>query len=246
MGVQRLFRYRSSDELAISMAGRLVQRIVELQTERDCVHLALTGGTTSIKLYEAFGTLAQATALDPNRLQLWWSSERYVSTTDPERNSTLALSLLARTLPIVSAMVHPMPSTTGTRDPDEAAYIYASEIGEVAFDICLLGVGPDGHVAAIFPNHPSLAIQAETTLNAIGVSNAPSGLAERVTLTLTAINRSSEVWLLATGESKADVVARAVQHDPELPAGLVHGVEATHWYLDSEAAQQLPYYRCEL
>lgn len=246
MGVQRLFRYRSSDELAISMAGRLVQRIVELQTERDCVHLALTGGTTSIKLYEAFGTLAQATALDPNRLQLWWSSERYVSTTDPERNSTLALSLLARTLPIVSSMVHPMPSTTGTRDPDEAAFIYAGDIGDINFDICLLGIGSDGHVAGIFPNHPSLTIQAETTLSVIGVTDSPVGPAERMTLTLNAINRSSEVWLLATGAHKADVVARAVRHDPLLPAGLVHGVEATYFFLDQDAAAGLPYYRCQL
>ena len=60
------------------------------------------------------------------------------------------------------------------------------------------------------------------------------------------MKRSSEVWLLATGTAKADVVARAVQHDPVLPAGLVHGAEATYWFLDAAASRRLRYHRCGL
>ena len=246
MSLQRIFRYRSPDELATSMAGRLVQRIIDLQATRDCVNLALTSGNTASSMYAAFGMLAQTPSLDPNRLTLWWSSERYVPTTDPHRNSTLALSLLARKLSLVSSNVHPMPSTTGTRDPDEAAYIYATEIGDTIFDICLLGLGRDGHVAAIYPDHHSLTVQHETSLLAIGVTDAPVPPLERVTLTLNTINRSSEVWLLATGTAKADVVARAVQHDTVLPAGLVHGAEATYWFLDAAASRRLRYHRCGL
>lgn len=244
MSVERVYRYRSRDELATSMAARLVQRIVELQATKDRVQLALTGGSTSVPLYEAFATLAQATALDPAKLELWWTSERYVPTTDRQRNSTRALSLLARTLSLVSAQVHPMPSSTGTSDPDEAAYVYATELGEVIFDICLLGIGRDGHVAAIYPDHPSLNVQSETTLTVVGVSDAPNPPTERVTLTMNAINRSNEVWLLASGAPKQAIVARALQHDPALPAGLVHGAHSTHWFLDQDAAAGLPYYRC--
>lgn len=244
MGVQRVYRYRSRDELAMSMAGRLVHRLVELQAGKERVHLALTGGSSAVALYEAFATLAQATAFDPTRLELWWTSERYVATTDQRRNSTGALSLLARTMSLVSSQVHPMPSTTGTSDPDEAAYDYAKELAGVTFDICLLGIGADGHVAAIYPGHPSLQVQAETNLLAIGVTDAPHEPFERVTLTLNAINRSSEVWLLASGAHKAEIVARALQHDPELPAGLVHGAEATYWFVDQDAAAGLAYHRC--
>ena len=244
MSLERVCRYRSLNELAISMAGRLAQRLAELQAGKPLVHMALTGGTTVQPVYAALGNLAQATALDPSRLELWWSSERYVPTTDLRRNSTQALTQLARSLPIVSSRVHPMPSSTGTSDPDEAAYIYAKELGDVTFDICLLGVGCDGHVASIYPDHPSMHLQSETTLSAVGVTNAPTDPPERVTLTLNTINRSSEVWLLASGSQKADPIARALRHDQTIPAGLVHGADATYWYLDLDAAAKLPYYRC--
>lgn len=244
MSVQRVYRYRTVDELATSMAGRLAERIVELQSTKDRVHLALTGGSTAASLYEALANLAQATALDPAKLELWWTSERYVPTTDQRRNSTRALSLLARRLPLVSSQVHPMPTSTGTSDPDEAAVSYASELDNVTIDICLLGVGADGHIAAIYPNHPSMQVQSETTLSAIGVTDAPVDPHERVTLTLNAINRASEVWLLASGRHKAEIVARALQHDQQIPAGLVHGAQATYWFLDQDAAANLPYYRC--
>ncbi|GAA2182021.1 6-phosphogluconolactonase [Brooklawnia cerclae] len=245
MSLERVLRYRSLGELAPSMAGRLARRLVELQDDRDRVHVALAGGNTSVVLYEAFANLARATALDFGKLELWWTSERYVPTTDPDRNSTQALSVLARTLPIVSSQVHPMPSTTGTSDPDEAAYLYANELGDTVFDICLLGVGTDGHIASIYPDHPSFAVQSETSLLAVGVLDAPNKPCERMTLTLNALNRSHEVWLLASGREKAHVVSRALQHDPSLPASLVHGVTKTNWFLDWDAASELPYYRCE-
>lgn len=245
MSVERVYRYRTAEDLATSMAGRLAHRMVELQAEHGRVHLALTGGSTAVPMYEAFATLAQATSLDASNLELWWTSERYVPTTDQRRNSTKALSLLARTVTMVSSQVHPMPSSTGTSDADEAAFIYANELGDVQFDICLLGIGRDGHVAAIYPDHPSLEVQSETSLLAMGVSDAPEPPHERLTLSLNAINRSREVWLVASGEAKSEIVARALQHDPQLPAGLVHGASATNWFLDAEAAQLLPYYRCQ-
>lgn len=244
MSVQRIYRYRTPYELATSMAGRLAQRLVELQATKKRVHLALTGGATAGLLYEALATLVQATALDPAKLELWWTSERYVPTTDQQRISTRALSLLARTMPIVSSQVHPMPSSTGTSDPDEAAFVYADELGDVSFDICLLGVGRDGHIASIYPNHPSLLVQSETTLSVVGVTDAPTQPPERVTLTLNTINRSAEIWMMAAGAHKADIVARALQHDPQLPAGLVHGAQATYWFLDMAAAANLPYHHC--
>ena len=245
MSLQRIYRYRSLDELTVSMAGRLAKRLSELQQQKERVHLALTGGTTAMALYESLARLAQATPLDPSRLELWWTSERYVPTTDQMRNATRALTVLARTLPFVPSQVHPMPSSTGTMDSDEAAYAYSKELADVTFDICLLGLGVDGHVASIYPNHPSLQVQSETNLSVVGVTNAPIEPSERITLTLKTFNKSNEIWLLASGEEKADVVARAVvHHDPLLPAGLVHGASATYWFLDRGAASKLPYYHC--
>lgn len=245
MGLQRIHRYRDLGELSTGMAGRLARRIVELQTTRQRVHIALPGGTTARALYTALASLAPATALDPARLEVWWTSERYVPPTDLERNSTQALSILARTIQLVSAQVHPMPSDKGTSDPSEAAYAYAKELGDVDFDICLLGVGTDGHVASIYPDHPSMKDQGDKGLRVIGVTEAPIPPAERISISMGTINRSSEVWLMAAGMEKARAVTRGVTHDPLLPAGLVHGIDATYWFVDKAAAADLPYHHCE-
>ena len=245
MGLQRVHRYRDLGELSTGMAGRLARRIVELQATKDRVHIALPGGHTARALYEALAALAPATALDPAGLELWWTSERYVPPTDLERNSTQALSILARPNQLVSAPVHPMPSDTGSSDPSEAAYAYAKELGDADFDICLLGVGCDGHVASIYPDHPSMKDQGEKGLRVIGVTEAPIPPAERISISVGTINRSSEVWLMAAGSDKARAVARGVSHDPQVPVGLVHGVDATYWFVDKTAAGELPYHHCE-
>ncbi|EPH00325.1 6-phosphogluconolactonase [Propionibacterium sp. oral taxon 192 str. F0372] len=245
MALQRIHRYRDLGELATGMAGRLARRIVELQAIKDRVHIALPGGTTAHAVFEALAGLAPAVQLDPSKLELWWTSERYVPTTDLNRNSTQALAILARTIQLVSAQVHPMPSTKGTTDPSEAAWAYAKDLGEVDFDICLLGLGVDGHVASIYPGHPSMRSQAEKGMRVIGVSEAPLPPAERISVTLSTINRSDEVWLMAAGPSKAAAAARGINHDDRIPAGLVHGLSATYWFLDRAAAAELPYHHCE-
>lgn len=244
MSLQRIHLYRSADEMATSMAGRLISRIVELQQTKDHVHLALTGGVTPLKVYESLANLAQASELDLSRLELWWTDEGYVSTTDHLRNSTSALTLLAGALPFVSAQVHPMPSSTGTGDSDEAAYAYSKELGEVVFDICLLNVGADGHVAAVYPDNVRTAPQIENSLSVIGVTDAPTDPPERITLTLRRINTSDEVWLLAAGQAKAEAVARGIQHDALIPAGIVQGAHRTDWFIDQDAGSRLPRYRC--
>lgn len=241
MSLQRIYRYRSLDELTVSMAGRLAKRLSELQQQKERVHLALTGGTTALALYESLARLAQATPLDPSRLELWWTSERYVPTTDQMRNATRALTVLARTLPFVPSQVHPMPSSTGTMDSDEAAYAYSKELADVTFDICLLGLGEDGHVASIFPGHPSFA---ETTHTVIGVNDSPKPPSSRISLTVPTLSRSREVWFLVAGAEKADAVGRAYRGDPELPGGVVRGRERTLWLVDRAAGAGIPYHEC--
>lgn len=234
--------------LTRGVAGALARRIVELQATQDKVHLALTGGTTAKIVHEAFAALSPATSLDPAKLELWWTSERYVPTTDPSRNSTAALAVLARSMAIVSSQTHPMPTTSSTSDPHQAALQYSAEIGEQEFDICMLGLGDDGHVAAIFPNHPSMtdAMDAPASTRAIGVVDAPIAPPERMTLTFNQLNKSHEIWMFASGSDKADALARAIARDPQIPASHVSGREKTQWFVDEAAAQLLPYYDCEL
>lgn len=243
MSFQRVARLTDAAELAEVVAHRLLDRIVALQATKDVVHLCLTGGNTANLMYERFADLVPGSGLDVYRLQLWWTDERFVPATDPDRNSLQAVTRLARTLEVNSATTHTMPAADGRLDAHQCAAEYASELGETHFDVTLLGVGEDGHVGSIFPNHQSFEATSKTV---IGVTESPKAPAERITLTIPAINRTDELWFIANGTPKADVVARAIQGDKSLPAAHPRGERATYWFIDRAAAANLPeQYRCE-
>ena len=125
---------------------------------------------------------------------------------DPDRNAKQALDLLAAPLALNPDRVHEMPASDGDLDLDQAAEAYARELGEVAFDICLLGMGPDGHVASIFPEHPSAYAEGAV----IAVRSSPKPPPERISLTLPVINRSQEVWFVVSGSDKAAAAKMAL------------------------------------
>lgn len=238
----RVVRHGSADELVEAAARRLLDTLLELQSGSEPVHLCLAGGRLANQVYERFAALVPDSGLDTARLHLWWGDERFVPTTDPERNSLQSLSLLARTLQVPSSQVHPMPSSDGKTDPGEAAFAYSEELGATVFDLCLLGMGVDGHVASLFPHHKSFEQTSSST--AIGVTDAPLPPDERISLSLTALNRSQRIWLLVAGEEKADAAARALAGEAELPASQVAAQRETLWFLDAEAASRLPTYHC--
>ena len=239
----RVVRFTTADELAEAVAGQLLDRLISRQSAGD-VHLCLTGGRIANRMYEALANLAEGSGLDSGRLHLWWGDERFVPLTDPDRNATQSIGILARTIHFAPGQTHPMPARDGQRDAGEAAFAYAQDLGDTVFDVCLLGMGEDGHVASLFPGHPSFV--QPTSAAVIGVADSPKPPAERMSLTVSAINRSRAVWMLVSGEAKSEAVARALGGDDSLPARAVGGTEETFWYLDAEAASLLPRYNCLL
>ncbi|MFC6343879.1 6-phosphogluconolactonase, partial [Nocardioides hankookensis] len=138
------------------------------------------------------------------------------------------------------ARVHPMPSTADASDVDAGATAYTAtlrEHGSGEFDIVMLGIGPDGHIASLFPGFPQL----DSDGIAVGVTGSPKPPPERVSLTFAALNRARSVWFLVSGGGKASAVASALGgadlHD--IPAAGVSGREETIWFLDREAASSL-------
>ena len=135
-----------------------------------------------------------------------------------------------------------MPSTDVGRDVDEAAAAYADELrehGSGAFEVVMLGIGPDGHVASLFPGFPQLDVDDRI---AVAVTDSPKPPPERVTLTFAALNRARAVWFLVSGEEKADAVARALAEAPtvhETPAAGVTGQRGDHLVPRPEAASAL-------
>jgi 6-phosphogluconolactonase len=239
--------------LTQAVAARFLIALIDAQAARGHAHAVLTGGTNGTAMLADVATSPFRDAVDWQTVDLWWGDERFLPAGDPDRNETQARDVLLSKLALDPARVHPMPPSDGLYgdDVDAAAAGYAAELaasaratgsesplvrGIPAFDVLLLGVGPDGHVASLFPGHPGFAVREGTV---ISVRESPKPPPIRISLTLPALQTARQTWLLAGGDGKADAVSRALDGE-NLPAGSVTGTERTLWLLDRDAASKLP------
>ena len=237
-----------ADVLAAAVAARLLTRLVDVQAERGQASLVLTGGGVGIAVLEAVRDSPARPAVDWSRVDVWWGDERFVTADDPERNELQARRALLDHLDLSPERVHPMGALGGPDgdDADAAAARYADELRATApegadvpaFDVLLLGMGPEGHTASIFPESPA----AHDTRTVVGVHGCPKPPPTRVSLGFPALDRAREVWVIAAGEGKAAMVATALSGAGRLqvPVAGVAGTERTLWLLDAEAAGRLP------
>jgi 6-phosphogluconolactonase len=240
-----------ADILASAVAARLVVKIIDAQAERGWAGVVLTGGRIAAKVLRSVKELPAVDAIDWSRVDLWWGDERFLPAGHPDRNDTQAREALLDALPLDPARVHPMPASDGAfgDDVDAAARGYAEQLlaatgpsdrGEVPdFDILLLGVGPDAHVASLFPEHPALY---ETDRTVVGVRGSPKPPPVRISLSMPAICAAQSVWLLAAGADKAAAVALGLSAAGEVavPAAGARGRRSTVWLLDRAAAARIP------
>ncbi|MFI6264101.1 6-phosphogluconolactonase [Micromonospora sp. NPDC051006] len=233
--------------LAQAVAARLVVKLLDAQADRGQASVVLTGGRIAAAVYLAVAALPAQDAIDWSRVDVWWGDERFLPAGDPERNETQARAALLGALPLDPARVHPMPASDAGFDPEEAAARYAAELAAAArpgtaalphFDVLMLGVGEDGHVASVFPEHP---VHYESR-PVSAVRGSPKPPPVRTTLTLPTINTAEEVWLVASGADKARAVGMALAGagSVQLPAAGVRGVSRTLWLLDRAAAADVP------
>jgi len=233
--------------LAEAVAARTVTRLADALAASGHAHLVLTGGGIGTKVLAALAAAPARDAVDWTRVDFWWGDERFVPAGDPERNETGARAVLLDHLPVDQARVHVMngPGGPDGDDPDAAAARYAAELAAAAspgaavpaFDILMLGIGPEGHVASIFPEAPAAYDQGTVT----AVRDSPKPPPTRVSLTFPAIRAAKEVWILASGAEKAEAVARALAGEPadKLPAAGAHGTERTLFLIDEPAASNI-------
>ncbi|MFI0356505.1 6-phosphogluconolactonase [Actinomadura sp. 9N407] len=242
--------HRDQELLAKAAAARLVTRIVDVQTARGGASIVLTGGGVGTAVLAELAATGARDAIDWSRLDIWWGDERFLPAGDPERNETGARAALLDHVDLDPARVHPMPATDGPdgADPEAAADRYATALraasrpedhGPVpSFDILMLGVGPDAHVASLFPEMPALYDERPV----VAVRGAPKPPPTRISLTFPAIQSAQEVWLLAAGESKATAVRMGLSGGGpvQVPVAGARGRQRTLFLLDRAAAAQLP------
>ncbi|MGD9956864.1 MAG: 6-phosphogluconolactonase [Candidatus Nanopelagicales bacterium] len=241
--------HRDAATLAAAVAARLVTRVVDAQAAYGHASVCLTGGRIGTASLAALAASPARDAIDWSSIPLWWGDERFVPEGDAERNDTAAREALLDHVPVPAEHEHAMPSLGPGLDVDEAAARYAEELRRASrpedhgpvptFDVCLLGIGEDGHVASLFPQQPAVH---ESERSAVGVHGSPKPPPERVTLTFPALTASREVWILGSGSAKADPVRLALSDagPMQVPAAGARGRERTLFLLDEDAAASIP------
>lgn len=213
-------------------AARIVaERLAE--AARAGGHVVLTGGTTPKRAYELAAELEQ----DWSRVELWWGDERCAPADDQRSNFHMARIALIDRVAVPPAASHRMPGELGKED---GALAYERELGELErFDLMLLGLGPDGHVASLYPEQPTLDV---TDRRVIGADAKLQPFVDRITLTLPMLRAADEVLFLVAGADKADAAQRAFAGEPShsTPGSLVRAVNGkTVAVLDAAAASLL-------
>lgn len=223
--------------LVTAAGDRLVEAINAAISARGEAVIVLTGGGSGIALLKRVGE--RAGEIDWSKVRLYWGDERYVPAADDERNEKQAREALLDHIDIPAANVHPMAASDGEFGDDIAAAAAAYvQVLPAEFDVHLLGMGGEGHINSLFPDTPAVR---ETERLVVPVTDSPKPPPRRISLTLPAVRRARQVWLVVSGAAKADAVAAAVNGaDPvDIPAAGAVGREATVWLLDEEAASRL-------
>jgi 6-phosphogluconolactonase len=242
--------HHDGDVLAAAVAARLLTRLVDAQSSGRVPSVVLTGGGIARKVSGAIRSSPARSAVDWSRLDVWWGDERYVPADDGERNEAQARSDLLDHLSLDPDRVHPMAASDGPfgSDVEAAAADYGDQLAAAArpedhgdvpvFDVLMLGMGPDGHVASLFPDHPARYDERSV----VAVRGAPKPPPTRISMTFPTLARGREVWFLVTGAEKAKATRLALggAGPLQVPAAGPRGLDRTLWMLDDAAAGQLP------
>ncbi|HLT84990.1 MAG TPA: 6-phosphogluconolactonase [Phototrophicaceae bacterium] len=242
--------------LARATASRFLLAIIDAQSVTSPVHVALTGGSILVDTLRAVAADPLREAVDWSSVHVWWGDERFVPEGHADRNDVEAHAALFSRVPLPAENIHAVPGPDRVADVASAAQAYTEELARHAPEgaevpeiaVVLLGMGPDGHVASLFPGRPSLDVD---TLGALAEPDSPKPPPERVSLTLPTLDAAHQVWLVVSGEGKAAAVAAALSATslPEaeggtgdgapVPAGRVRAAGRTLWLVDVAATSAL-------
>ncbi len=245
MDGSRVVRLPSPDKVADRVADEVLALLRETQGAGRDPHVVLTGGSISRQVHAAMA--AAADAPDWGRVDVWWGDERFVASDDAERNAGQAWADLLSRVPVEPGRVHAMPAADDDYlDVEAAAWAHGEELSARAravpdgapwFDVLMLGIGPDGHCASLFPGRGEVGSAAAV----LAVRDSPKPPPLRISMGMTTLCRARHVLFVATGEEKAEAVARSVAGGElrETPSAGPRGVESTTWYVDDAAAARL-------
>lgn len=228
--------------LSDAIGARLVGALLDAQSRSPEAQISLTGGSLGSAIIASLVRVPGRHAVDWSRVRVWWGDERYLPRGDADRNDQQNDDAGLSSLGLDPTKIHRVPGPDESSSAEESAAAYARTIrehGQGGFDLVVLGVGPDGHVASLFPHHEA---QRATDTLAVAVHHSPKPPPDRVSLTFECLAMAREVWFIVAGEDKAGAVAAALAPGADrwdVPASAPKGSEATRWLIDAAAASRL-------
>ena len=219
--------YADATELSEEVTVQILAAIEKGLKLKSQFHLVLTGGTLGVQISEA---LVNEFNADPDGfagLHIWWSDERFVPADSVERNA-FPFHKAVRNSKIA---IHEALASDVAKDVEEAVKDYELALENVDIDLNILGLGPDGHVASLFPGIADI----DDHRRVFAITDSPKPPPVRVSFTMSLINSAQEVWIVAAGESKADAVTKIIEGDLSIPASYVRGNSHTRLIVDTEA-----------
>ena len=236
--------FKDGTQLATAAAARVAELANQAIADRGAFNLALAGGSTPEGLFRALAHPEFRDNIPWTNVRVYFGDERNVPPDHPDSNYRMARQLLLDRVAIPAEQVFRI---RGEDPPRQAAAAYAKVLrqelpadsdGWPRFDLILLGMGPDGHTASLFPNTEILDSR-EAAVDAVYVAKLDTW---RISLTYPTINAAQHVLVLVSGEKKADVIRHVLSHTPgaaPLPIQMVRPSDPVEWFLDMDAAVHL-------
>ncbi len=219
--------YADSDELAEEVTAQILLAIENGLLAKGEFHLVLTGGTLGVQISQALVAAFNGAPELYKGLHIWFSDERFVNLDSSERNAAPLHGALINTNVVVHESLAPdSPATI-----EDAVRDYEEALRGVTIDLNILGVGPDGHVASLFPGVADLDDQRDI----FAITDSPKPPASRISFTMKFLNQAEEIWIVAAGASKADAVAKIIEGDLSIPASYVSAQVRTRLIVDQPA-----------
>jgi len=219
--------YADQPELLQEVTTQVIEVVETGLRINGVFHLALTGGTLGSDLTRALVAHWNANPDKYQGLHIWWSDERFVERSSSEQNSAPTLNTVTNQ----NVVIHTLRASDEVANIEVAVDDYLSQLGENFMDLTILGLGPDGHVASLFPG----AAHIDRLEKVIAITDSPKPPAIRATFTMSMINTSTLIWIIAAGASKAEAVTKIIEGDLSIPASYVRAPDHTRLIVDTDA-----------
>lgn len=234
-------RAANATEVAQFAAREIIETLEHALRAKPIVNVALTGGTVGILTLAVLAEQPDISRLDLTRVHFWWGDERYVESNSPDRNANQARAAFFDKVAVSENNIHEFPASDVSGHLAHAKSEFTEALAEhfgsgiPVFDLTILGMGPDGHIASLFPGHENLSVGEVV----VAEGDSPKPPSERLSFSFDALNASAKIIFVVSGLDKsAAVTAVHTDENCELPAAKIQAQGETIWFIDQAAGQE--------